>query len=239
VAAILHHGPGMTGWFSNRAHWLVAVAWLGVGTTLVGVTAVEVTRRLAAEPATPPEVVRDVTVRDVADAEGRRATFRILLFSDEFRWRLSSYDTIEDSAAFPRFTDEMKAVLNSAREIICVGASSEEIPVGVGLKSGRAREEWRAARRAERIALWIREALSKPIPVRKLNIGHHEPTRAGHDTSDQRRVVVILVLHHDETVNVDESLRTAMREESGRAPILDSLLTNYSLGGGRTFSWVP
>ena len=27
--------------------------------------------------------------------------------------------------------------------------------------------------------------------------------------------------------------------ESERAPILDSLLTNYSLGAGKTFSWVP
>ncbi|MCC7243028.1 MAG: hypothetical protein IT180_13960, partial [Acidobacteria bacterium] len=53
------------------------------------------------------------------------------------------------------------------------------------------------------------------------------------------RVVIILVLDHDESVNVDESLRAAMLAESERAPILDSLLTNYSLGAGKTFSWVP
>lgn len=228
----------MTAWFSARARRIVVLAWLAVGGTLAGLTGLEVRERWLSPP-TPPEVVRDVTIRDIPDQQGRRATFRILLFSDEFRWRLNSYETIEDSTAFPRFTDDMKAVLDSAREIICVGASSEEIPAGVGLKTGRAREEWRAARRAERIALWIRESLSKPIPVRKLNIGHHTPTRAGGDTSDQRRVVIILVLDHDESVNVDESLRAAMLAESERAPILDSLLTNYSLGAGKTFSWVP
>ena len=78
---------------------------------------------------------------------------------------------------FPHFTDEMKAVLDSAHEIICVGASSEELPGGVSFKAGRAQEEWRAARRADRIAVWVRQALSRPVPVRKLNIGHHAPTR--------------------------------------------------------------
>ena len=70
----------------------------------------------------------------------------------------------------------MKRVLNSAVEIICVGASSEEVPAGVGFRQGRAQEEWRAGRRADRIASWVREALSTPVPVRKLNIGHHTPT---------------------------------------------------------------
>lgn len=227
----------MAEWFSGRARWLLTVAWLTAGAGLAGVTAVDVRARLA--PPTPPEVTTDFTVRNAVDHDGRRASFRILLFSDEFRWRLNSYDTIEDGAAFPGFTDEMKAVLNSAREIICVGASSQEIPAGVSFKAGRAQEEWRAARRAERIALWVRQAISKPIPVRKLNIGHHAPTRAAKDTSDQRRVVVILVLDHDEGANVDESLRAAMEDESRRAPIFDSLLTDYSLGAGKTFTWVP
>ena len=134
----------------------------------------------------------------------------------------------------------MKAVLDSAHEIICVGASSEELPAGVSLKAGRAQEEWRAARRAERIAVWVRQGLSKPVPVRKLNIGHHAPTRkAAANTSDQRRVVVILVLDQDQGTNLDESLRGAMTQEAGRAPIFESLLTDYSLGAGKAFTWVP
>jgi hypothetical protein len=51
--------------------------------------------------------------------------------------------------------------------------------------------------------------------------------------------VVILVLNHDKGANLDESLRAAMLQESQRAPIFDSLLTDYSLGGGGSFTWVP
>ena len=123
----------------------------------------------------------------------------------------------------------MKAVLNSASEIISVGASSEEIPPGTSFPQGRAQEERRAARRAEQIAVWVREALNRPIPVRKLNVGHHAPTGSD-DTSDQRRIVIILVLDQDDNTNIDQSLKSAMAGESVRAPIFEALLTKYSLG---------
>jgi hypothetical protein len=225
-------------WFSQPARWLVAFTWIVSGVALATATTLEM-KSVWFMPPTPPEVARDITVTNAEDAQGRRASFRILLFSDEFRWRLSSYEATEEGASFPTFTAEMKAVLDSAREIICVGASSEEVPAGIGLKAGRAQEEWRAARRAERIAVWVRQALSKPVPVRKLNIGHHTPTRGTGNTSDQRRVVVILVLDQDEGTNLDESLRGAMSEEAGRSPLFESLLTDYSLGAGKAFTWVP
>jgi len=225
-------------WFSRAARWCVPVAWLATGVGLATATTLEL-KYVWFMPPTPPEVARDITVTDAQDKQGRHASFRILLFSDEFRWRLSSYEATEDGAAFPAFTDEMKAVLNSAREIICVGASSEEFAAGTSLKVGRAQEEWRAGRRAERIAVWVRQGLSAPVPVRKLNIGHHAPTKASKDTSDQRRVVVILVLDHDKDANIDESLRSAMTQEAGRSPLFDSLLTDYSLGAGKAFTWVP
>lgn len=218
------------------ARWGVTAAWAAAGGWLLVSTALEA-RGWWTVPPTPPEVTHDLIVRDAADHRGRRASFRILLFSDEFRWRLNSFEAIEDPAAQPRFTDEMKAVLGSAEEIICVGASSEEIPAGVTVAEGRALEEWRAARRADRIAVWVREALTRPVPVRKLNVGHHLPTRA-RDTSDQRRVVIILVLKHDAGANLDESLRSAMAGESVRAPIFESLLSNYSLATGERFTWV-
>jgi hypothetical protein len=222
----------------ERARWLLAVPWILCGVGLAALTFNEVRARWL-QPPTPPEIVRDVTVHDVSDQQGRRASFRILLFSDEFRWRLSSYDAIEDGASFPHFSEEMKKVLDSAEEIICVGASSEEVPTGISFQKGRAQEEWRAARRADRIAVWVRQALSRPVPVRKLNIGHHAPTRRSGNTSDQRRVVVILVLEKDKDINLDESLRAAMADEAERAPLFDSLLTDYSLGAGKAFTWVP
>ncbi len=189
-------------------------------------------------PPTPPEVKRDVIVKGASDAAGRQATFRILLFTDEFRWRLSSAETLENGGARPVFTPEMKRVLNTAQEIICVGASSEEIAPGVAFEAGRALEERRAGRRAEQIAVWVRSSLARPIPMRKLNAGHHQPTfGSARDTSDQRRVVIILVLDHDPGTNVDEALRTAMTQESVRAPIFETLLTQYSLASRPRFTW--
>ena len=212
--------------------WVIGGGWLGV------LTASQL-RYLMFTPPTPPEVTHDLTVKDSEDQQGRRASFRILLFSDEFRWRLNSFDEIEHRAMQPNFTAAMRAVLNSAEEIICIGASSEELPTGVSFSMGRVQEERRAARRAEKIAVWVREVLERPIPVRKLNVGYHKATGGRSDTSDQRRVVIVLVLKQEDGTNLDQSLRAAMAGESLRAPIFDSLLTKYSLATGDTFTWVP
>ena len=223
---------------SRYARIVVTCAWVIAGGWLGALTALEL-RYLWVTPPTPPEVTHDLMVNNSPDQQGRLASFRILLFSDEFRWRLNSFDEIEHSAAQPNFTPEMKAVLNSAEEIIAIGASSEELPIGVSFNLGRAQEERRAARRAEKIAVWVREVLERPIPVRKLNVGYHSPTRTKSDTSDQRRVVIVLVLKHEDGANLDQSLRAAMAGESVRAPIFESLLTKYSLATGESFTWVP
>jgi hypothetical protein len=215
--------------------YLSAIAFVLAGGCLLYASVVELGPSLRPKPR---EVARSVMVRNVPDLSGRRASFRILLFTDEFRWRLSSDVALENGLAQPEFTAEMKAVLNDAKEIICVGASSEEMPNGVSIEVGRAEEERRAGRRAEKIATWVRRAVSRPIPVRKLNIGHHTPTSRPGDTSNQRRVVIILVLNRDEQTNIDQALRSAMAQESVRAPIFDALLTQYSLAGSTSFAWV-
>ena len=220
--------------------WTVTAVWVVSGGWLAHAT-VDHVRDQWMIPPTPPEVTHDLIVKNASDDSGKRASFRILLFSDEFRWRLNSFDTVEQTKSDqPIFTPEMKRVLNTAKEIICVGASSEEIPPGVPFNQGRAQEERRAARRAEQIAVWVRQSLSSPIPVRKLNVGHHAPTKgASADTSDQRRVVIILVLDQDEGANIDQSLRWAMTSEKGSAPVFEALLTSYSLSSGNKFTWVP
>ena len=222
---------------SRYARYGVTAMWVIAGGWLAGATAGEVRHAWLIVPQ-PPEVVQEVTVRNVRDDEGHKATFRIMLFSDEFRWKINSFDALEKNGKRPQFSDPMKAVLNSAKEIIVVGASSEEIPSGTDFFQGRAQEERRAGRRADKIALWVREALNEPIPVRKLNVGHHAPTGTD-ETSDQRRVIIILVLDSDENVNIDQSLRTAMTGEAVRAPIFEALLSKYSLGSQSKFTWVP
>lgn len=223
-----------------RAGWTFSMAaFVVAGAALAYATAGEVLLVTTLTTPTPPEVAGDVIVRHVTDDRGRSASFRILLFTDEFRWRLSSFDSLESTRGEPEFTEEMKAVLDSAAEVICIGASSEEMPPGLTARQGRALEEKRAARRAEQIAVWVRKALSKPIPVRKLNVGHHAPTGLPQDTSDQRRVVIVLVLKQDQGADIDQALRAAMARESARSPIFETLLTQYSLASdGKPFTWV-
>jgi hypothetical protein len=214
-------------------------AFVAAGTGLAYATAGEVMRLTRLTTPTPAEVTGDVIVRNAKDEQGRSASFRILLFSDEFRWRLASFESLESARPEPEFTAEMKGVLNAAAEIICIGASSEEMPAGLPAANGRRLEEQRAARRAEQIALWVRKALSSPVPVRKLNVGHHVPTGSARDTSDQRRVVIVLVLQQEQGANIDQALRDAMTRESARSPIFETLLTRYSLAAaGKPFTWV-
>jgi hypothetical protein len=213
------------------------LAFVIVGACLSYATVLEVDRLTRLTTPTPPEVSHDVIVRNAKDQAGRRASFRVLLFTDEFRWRLSSYEALEQLEE-PAFTPEMKNVLNRAKEIIAVGASSEEIVPGLSVEAGRKREEGRAALRAERIAMWVHQAISSPIPVRKLNVGHHMPTKGFKETSDQRRVVIILVIEREDGTNVDEALRAAMALESINAPIFEALLTRYSLSANKAFTWV-
>ncbi len=222
-----------------RTAWGVATtAFVIAGMSLSYATVLEVDRLTRVATPKPPEVAHDVIVRNAKDQQGRRASFRVLLFTDEFRWRMSSYESLESRLEEPAFTPEMKAVLERAREIIVVGASSEEIVPGLSLEAGRKREEARAAKRAERIATWVRAALTTPIPIRKLNVGHHTPTKLANDTSDQRRVVIILVLERENGTDVDQALRAAMALESINAPIFEALLTRYSLSAFKTFTWV-
>jgi hypothetical protein len=225
--------------FAATAWGLFAIGFVVSGGGLAYATVGEVSRLTMVMTPTPREVARDVIVRNAEDQTGHSASFRILLFTDEFRWRLASFESLEQTQAEPEFTDEMKAVLNNAREIICVGASSEEVRTGVPFDQGRDLEEARAGRRAEQIAYWVRKAVSKPIPIRKLNVGHHTPTKSSGDTSDQRRVVIILVLDSDEGTDLDQALRAAMARESTRAPIFEALLTRYSLSAAKAFTWVP
>ena len=227
-------GPRL-GWKSRAMAWFwrtsAVVAVLSGG--VLAYASVNEMREMV--PPKPPEVAQDVVARNVEDAKGKRASFRILLFSDEFRWRISSHVSLENREKDPEFTDEMKAVLNDAEEIICVGESSEEVSTMVPPTQARAEEERRAARRADQIALWIRRAIAKPVPIRKLNIGQHIPTSQRRDTSDQRRMVIVLVLDHDDSVDLDQALRNAMARESSRAPVFDTLLRDYSRSS--SFTW--
>lgn len=192
------------------------------------------------KPERPPEVLLGDYVPYAKDNKGKTASFVIHLLTDEYRWKLSRWDLLENLQSEIEFSSPMRRLMNRAVEIICVGASSEEIEKGLALEEGRTREEWRAAQRAESIAKWTRAVLDHPVNVRKLNIGHRDPSLEGtdaFDTSEQRRVIIVLVLKEEDGINIDEALRDAFLQERARQPIYETILTKYSLTQGLKFHW--
>jgi hypothetical protein len=92
--------------FSTYARYGMTIAWVIAGGWLAGATAGELRHAWYIVP-TPPEVIKDVTVRNVRDDEGNKASFRIMLFSDEFRWRINSFDAVEaEGGKRPQFTEK-------------------------------------------------------------------------------------------------------------------------------------
>ena len=188
---------------------------------------------------TPPEVTRDLIVRNASDSLGRRASFRILLFTDEFRWRLNSFDALENGSAEPLFTPEMKAALERRR-----GNHLRRRQLG-GDPAGRVVRRGAGARGASRGPPGGTDCdlgAGGAVEGHSRQEAQRRPSRVDRlrrDTSDQRRVVIILVLDHDSGTNIDQALRQAMSNESDRAPIFETLLTAYSLTTGSDFTWVP
>src|SRR5262252_1731073 len=87
-------------WSSRTMGWLwrlSAVAMLASG----GVLAYASVNEMRYVLPRPPEVAQDVVARNVEDSQGKRASFRILLFSDEFRWRMSSHVALENRDSEP------------------------------------------------------------------------------------------------------------------------------------------
>lgn len=192
------------------------------------------------QPEDPPEVMGGSYIPYAKDSAGKKASFLIHLLTDEYRWKLSRWDLLEDLQSEINFSPAMRLLMNSATEIICIGASSEEIENGLSYDEGRQKEEWRAGRRADSIAKWVRAVLENPINVRKLNIGHRDPTiEIGDtsDTSDQRRIIIVLVLKAEDGVNMDQALRDAFQQERNKQPIYETILTRYSLTQTLNFKW--
>ena len=103
LAAILQPANGMRPLLTKYARYGVTAAWVIAGVWLLGATAGELRAAWLVLP-TPPEVSQDVMIRNAKDDEGKNASFRILLFSDEFRWRINSFDAIEKDGKRPQFT---------------------------------------------------------------------------------------------------------------------------------------
>src|SRR5689334_3608581 len=69
---------------TKYARYVVTAVWVVAGVWLLASTALQARSAFMVVPK-PPEVMQDVIVRNAKDDDGKRASFRILLFSDEFR----------------------------------------------------------------------------------------------------------------------------------------------------------
>ena len=94
--------------FAGIAWGLSTLAFVIAGVCLSYATVIQVDRLTRISTPQPPEVASDVIVRNAKDQQGRRASFRVLLFTDEFRWRMSSYESLESRLEEPTFTPEIR-----------------------------------------------------------------------------------------------------------------------------------
>jgi hypothetical protein len=241
-----------------KLSWLVLIpAWIAVVFLLVGLGAftfklIQVTKEAfkkvesveafvpSEPPVPPPEVDVPTFVPDAEDSRHNKASLAIYLLSDEYKWKIGYDQKLNDKYDKLPFSGQMVDLLNKTREVICVGASSEEIIKGLTEDEGRKKEEERAARRAKSVAIWITEKLERQDPsilVRKWNIGHWMNRSNGSDTSTQRRVIIILVLNKSSEINMDEALRNALEREKGKHHIYELILNQYSLTRGDKLIW--
>lgn len=160
------------------------------------------------------------------DEEGRRATFKIRILSQEYLWSFRSIDEpIGGTEGIKELlqSENMQFQLATATDLICVGAASQE-----GYEE---REAFRATRRAETLVSWTRNALpehSNP-PIHTLVLGRFKNRIPGlnHDqTSYQRRIVLIAVTEKQAHVILEEALKNALSGGSEGVPgVLGSYLS--------------
>lgn len=169
------------------------------------------------KPITPNEVDQSESayVADAEDRDHRKMSVAIYLLSDKYKWKLGSYEKLNDAYEKIPISNEMIKLIRSAEEVICAGASSQEFVGALASNEGRRIEENRAAERARTIARWIDE-LGTGVSVRKWNIGQWMNRSFEVDTSAQRRVIIILVLKKTYGINLDEALRNALEREMSR-----------------------
>jgi hypothetical protein len=197
----------------------------------------------APEPSRPPEVPDGTYVPRAKDRAGLQASMVIFLLTDEYRWEIGYYETLNRKYKKVPFSSAMKSLIDSkAKEVICIGASSEELEHTLLLEKGEKKaiekEEWRAGRRAETLGSWLEEIRGVLIPIRKLNVGHWMRQTNDADTSEQRRVIIVLVLDKQEGIKMDEAFLDALDQGKNNQKIYGTILNEYSLTRSLPLKWM-
>lgn len=152
------------------------------------------------------------------DGAGRQANFDVVVFTGGLTWARASTDTLVrdggemtgDEVVEQVFTPQIRQYLDRARDLIGVGAASEE--------GAAAAEVLRAEQRAEASAQWLRSLASDNARVWTLNLGQFqsgcEATQDVEGTSWQRPFMIISVRSKEDNVVLSEALSNAMSGKS-------------------------
>ena len=151
------------------------------------------------------------------DRQGRRAAFDLVVLKKGFHWAHgSSKDLVrdgeqleEDKAFAAAFDFDVRINLAKSRELIGVGAASQE--------GDPQRELDRAGQRARQTAEWLKMLAAPETPIWTLNLGQYsEPceTCESGGTSWQRPFIVVGVREAEPNVDIGEALASAMSGKS-------------------------
>jgi hypothetical protein len=211
--------------FKAKAGMAVAVAAVGAAGTVGAISIrdnVIVPRRAAMETAAinprPKEDVRQtrnsvVFAIEGKDKAGRRGAFDVVVLNKSFLWVRGSADQLEKDGktiagadlAAAVLDEEVRAALADAKEVIAVGAASQE---------GSATDEVaRAERRARQTATLVAGAVAADVPIWTLNLGQYRDPCKDCETAGsswQRPFIVVAVKEIDAGANLGEALADAM-----------------------------
>jgi hypothetical protein len=147
------------------------------------------------------------------DKQGRLGTFDVVVARKQFLWARGSSDQLEESGRVITIEDlandvldaDVRAALESAREIVAVGTASQE--------GNPAEETARAGRRAAKTAEIVAGAISSTVPISSLNLGQYRGSRATGGTDWQRPFMVIAVKDLQDGAVLAETLADAMADK--------------------------
>lgn len=152
------------------------------------------------------------------DSADRQASFDVVVFTGGMTWQRGSTDTLVrsegelsgDAVVDRVFTAAIRTNLQQARDLIGVGAASQE--------GSAITEIARAEQRAETSATWLQAIASDDARIWTLNLGQFqsgcEAEQESESTSWQRPFMIVSVRSKEDGVTLSEALADAMTGKS-------------------------
>mgnify|MGYP001765836354 CR=1 FL=1 len=151
------------------------------------------------------------------DSAGRRADFDLIVADKTFTWERGSTERLTRNNQ-PLSGDDVQSIildplvrarLKSAKQLIAVGAASEE--------GDPTQEKHRAGRRAEQTARWLAAITDDQMPLWTLNLGQYQQPCEACDTNEtswQRPFLIIAVQQAAWGTDLSEALADALDSAS-------------------------